>query len=150
MTRVGRKAAYFYFIFRLKNAHTCKRTWLKSPPACCCLASPSRCCRLLPSLCCLCHAQDIFRRLTNPTLKKLYRFVLKRLVGRFLDDDISLEVRHACKLQQECRLSAPSCSREDDGTAVVYSLQSSLSPRLHCLSVSYLFPIGNSSINDGQ
>lgn len=36
--------------------------------------------------------QDIFRRLTNPTLKKLYRFVLKRLVGRFLDDDIALEV----------------------------------------------------------
>ncbi|CBN78544.1 ATG2 Autophagy-related protein homolog [Ectocarpus siliculosus] len=34
---------------------------------------------------------DIFRRLTNPTLKKLYRFVLKRLVGRFLDDDIALE-----------------------------------------------------------
>eukprot|EP00903_Cladosiphon_okamuranus_P020010 g18380.t1 len=34
---------------------------------------------------------DVFRRLTNPTLKKLYRFVLKRLVGRFLDDDISLE-----------------------------------------------------------
>ncbi|CAM9624911.1 unnamed protein product, partial [Hapterophycus canaliculatus] len=33
----------------------------------------------------------IFRRLTNPTLKKLYRFVLKRLVGRFLDDDIALE-----------------------------------------------------------
>lgn len=40
-------------------------------------------------------AQDIFRRLTNPTLKKLYRFVLKRLVGRFLDDDIALEVRES-------------------------------------------------------
>lgn len=37
--------------------------------------------------------QDVFRRLTNPTLKKLYRFVLKRLVGRFLNDDIALEVR---------------------------------------------------------
>ncbi|CAM9802399.1 unnamed protein product, partial [Sphacelaria rigidula] len=34
---------------------------------------------------------EVFRRLTNPTLKKLYRFVLKRLVGRFLDDDITLE-----------------------------------------------------------
>lgn len=38
--------------------------------------------------------QDTFRRLTNPTLKKLYRFVLKRLVGRFLDDDIALEVKY--------------------------------------------------------
>lgn len=36
--------------------------------------------------------QDVFRRLTSPTLKKLYRFVLKRLVGRFLDNDIALEV----------------------------------------------------------
>lgn len=36
--------------------------------------------------------QDVFRRFTSPTLKKLYRFVLKLLVGRFLDKDITLEV----------------------------------------------------------
>lgn len=44
--------------------------------------------------------QEVFRRLTNPTLKKLYRFVLKRLVGRFLDDDITLEVRVICQQQK--------------------------------------------------
>ncbi|CAM9138705.1 unnamed protein product, partial [Choristocarpus tenellus] len=33
----------------------------------------------------------MIRRVTNPTLKKLYRFVLKKLVGRFLEDDITLD-----------------------------------------------------------
>lgn len=51
------------------------------------------------------RAQDIFRRLTNPTLKKLYRFVLKRLVGRFLEDDIALEVRNSKANEDRWRCS---------------------------------------------
>lgn len=65
------------------GAHTCL-VEAKQPPLSLCLVR----CYLSP----LSRVQDIFRRLTNPTLKKLYRFVLKRLVGRFLDDDIALEV----------------------------------------------------------
>ena len=55
----------------------------------------------LSSCLCMC-LQDIFRRLTTPTLKKLYRFVLQRLVGRFLDDDIALEVGTDCSRARGC------------------------------------------------
>lgn len=63
--------AHIRVLLKLNNPHFCLVLFCLSP---------------------LSRVQDIFRRLTNPTLKKLYRFVLKRLVGRFLHDDIALEV----------------------------------------------------------
>ena len=33
---------------------------------------------------------DLLRRLTDPALKRLYKFVLKRLIGRFLLSELAL------------------------------------------------------------
>lgn len=89
--------------------------------------------RLPPSFSTL--LQDVLRRLTNPALKKLYRFVLKRLVGRFLDDDIALEVWH-CPIIGVRVGPGSECQGLQCGKHDVFMRR----PRIKC-SIEFIVPI---------